>query len=220
MPPSPALAASRPPSPSCASAPTDAVRPSSPASSTPPASPSIPTASSSSLPAPRVTSIASTPLVSSPSTLKAWAWPPARFRRRRQSLRRRPQRHHLQDRYPAPDLRPRHPRAQRRRISPRRATLPAPSSSPLPRSPPTTPSGPSTPHGETRVWYRGLGRPQGLALFKGRRCLPRCLPPWPPRAGARHCFGRSLPGRGRIKPRRRRLFAPRHHHPRHPRRRL
>ena len=44
----------------------------------------------------------------------------AAFDARRQPLRRRPQRHHLQDRSPAPDLRPRHARAQRLGLSPRR----------------------------------------------------------------------------------------------------
>jgi glucose/arabinose dehydrogenase len=67
------------------------------------------------------------------------------------------------------------------------STPKARSSSPRPRSTPTTPSGPSTPTARPAVWYRGLGRPQGLALSKdgdvyvtaclhGRRGLVRVTP--------------------------------------------
>ncbi len=49
------------------------------------------------------------------------------------------------------------------------------------------------PNGDTRAWYRGLGRPQGLALDKGRKRLPGGLPSRAARAGARHGQGRSEP---------------------------
>ena len=76
------------------------------------------------------------------------------------------------------------------------------------------------PNGETRAWYRGLGRPQGLRSRPRRRRLPRRLPPWPPRPGARHPARRSHAGPRRRQPRRRRLLPARHHHPRHQRSRL
>ena len=98
------------------------------------------------------------------------------LRRRGQPLCRRPQRHHLQNQS----------RSARSSSTPRSSpasppitwpsTPPERSSSPDPRSPPTTPSGPSTPNGDARAWYRGLGRPQGLALSKeGDIYLAACL---------------------------------------------
>ena len=76
------------------------------------------------------------------------------------------------------------------------------------------------PHGETR---RLVSRPRpspGPRALQRRRRLPRRLPPRPPRPGARHPQRRSLPGPRRRQSGRRRLLAPRHHHPRHQRRRL
>ena len=47
------------------------------------------------------------------------------------------------------------------------------------------------PNGDTRAWFRGLGRPQGLAISQRGRRLPRRLPARPPRAGPRHPEGEA-----------------------------
>ncbi len=87
-----------------------------------------------------------------------------RVRPRRESVRRRPQRHDFQDQPQPPDFRLRHARAFHRRLSsgvragsvsvrhagrPRRASIQSTASR-------TT--------GEVEVFYRGLGRPQGMAF--------------------------------------------------------
>ena len=63
----------------------------------------------------------------------------------------------------APDLRPRHPRTQRRRLSPGRERRMARSSSPAPPSPPMMPSGPSS---------RTERRAPGSAAWAVRRAWP------------------------------------------------
>ena len=50
------------------------------------------------------------------------------------------------------------------------------------------------PNGDIRAWYRGLGRPQGLAISTRRRRLRGCLPARPPRPGARDAAGRGFAG--------------------------
>jgi len=81
-----------------------------------------------------------------------------------QPLRWRPQRHHLQNRSPAPHLRLRHPRALRLRLPPRRRA----EGTIYVTGPPSLHDAiwAIDSHGEIRAWYRGLGRPQGLALSK------------------------------------------------------
>ena len=87
-----------------------------------------------------------------------------RVRSGRKPVRRRPQRHHLQDQPLAPDLRFRHAGAFHRRVSSRvwRTTATCTSTGP------TTSSFDSvhriSPAGEVETYYRGLGRPQGLAF--------------------------------------------------------
>jgi sugar lactone lactonase YvrE len=90
----------------------------------------------------------------------------------------------------APDLRLRHPRAQRRRLSPRRRRR----RHPLRHRPLALAQRlrlGHRPRRHTSAWFRGLGRPQGLALdADGDIYVAACLPR-PPRPRPHHPHGEA-----------------------------
>ena len=76
------------------------------------------------------------------------------------------------------------------------------------------------PNGDTRAWFRGLGRPQGLGDLARRRYVSGCVPAWAARAGARDGRRRGEPGAGRRQPGGRCVFSPWDCGPGHQRSRL